>query len=86
MRRAVAIKLSGPEVDVLEKLKRGRRVSVRLAERAVIVLHAAEGLENQQIAAIMGISRQKAGRWRDRYAYPLLSQASTASLPPPSLG
>jgi len=68
MRRAAAIKLSGPEVDVLEKLKRGRRVSVRLAERAGIVLHAAEGLENQQIAAMMGISRQKAGRWRDRYA------------------
>lgn len=52
----------------LEQLKRGRRVSVRLAERAAIVLHAAHGLENQQIGVLMGISRQKAGRWRDRYA------------------
>lgn len=25
-------------------------------------------MENQQIAAKLGISRQKAGRWRDRYA------------------
>jgi transposase len=52
----------------LDCLKRGRRVSVRLAERAAVVLHAADGLENQQIAEVMGISRQKAGRWRDRYA------------------
>ena len=43
-------------------------MSVRLAERAAIVLHAADGMENQQIGALMNISRQKAGRWRDRYA------------------
>ncbi len=68
MRRAVEIKLSESETATLEKLKRGRRVSVRLAERAAIVLHAAAGLQNQQIAEIMGITRQKAGRWRGRYA------------------
>ena len=68
MRRAVAIKLSDSECEVLERLKRGRLVPVRLAERAAIVLRAAVGMENQQIAAIMGVSRQKAGRWRDRYA------------------
>lgn len=54
--------------DQLERLKRGRRVSVRLAERAAIVLHAADGLENQQIGALMNISRQKVSRWRQRYA------------------
>jgi transposase len=32
------------------------------------VLHAAGGMENQQIGQALGISRQKAGRWRDRYA------------------
>jgi transposase len=68
MRRATSIVLSDSEREQLERLKRGRRVSVRLAERAAIVLHAADGLENQQIAEAMGISRQKAGRWRDRYA------------------
>jgi transposase len=56
------------EREQLERLRRGRRVSVRLAERAAIVLHAADGLQNQQIAEVMGISRFKAGRWRDRYA------------------
>jgi transposase len=68
MRRATIIVLDPAERQRLESLKRGRRVSVRLAERAGIVLHAAEGLENQQIGQIMGISRQKVGRWRDRYA------------------
>jgi transposase len=68
MRRAVLIELDSSARARLEQLKRGRRVSVRLAERAEIILHAADGLENQQIAKRMGISRQKAGRWRDRYA------------------
>lgn len=68
MRRAVLIEVDSSERARLEQLKRGRRVAVRLAERAEIILHAADGLENQQIAKLMGISRQKAGRWRDRYA------------------
>ena len=79
MRRAVAIKLSDSECEVLERLKRGRLVPVRLAERAAIVLRAAVGMENQQIAAIMGVSRQKAGRWRDRYAEHGLAAWETSS-------
>jgi transposase len=43
-------------------------VSVRLAQRASIVLLAADGLENKQIGQRLGITRQTAGRWRDRYA------------------
>ena len=68
MRRAATITLSASEREHLERLKNGRRVTVRLAERAAIVLLAADDLENQEIAAAMGISRQKAGRWRSRYA------------------
>ena len=68
MRRATPIVLDDWQRQQLERIKRGRRVAVRLAERAAIVLHAADGLENQQIGALMGISRFKAGRWRDRYA------------------
>lgn len=52
----------------LQRLARGRRVEVRLAERAAIVLHAADGMNNGQIGEALGISRFKAGRWRDRYA------------------
>jgi transposase len=68
MRRAIAIALEDAEREKLERLKRGRCVPVRLAERAAIVLHAAEGLEDQKIGVVMGITRQKAGRWRKRYA------------------
>ena len=58
MRRAITIALNQSERDQLERLKRSRRASVRLAERAAIVLHAADGLDNQQIGQTMGISRQ----------------------------
>ncbi len=68
MRKAITITLDEVEREGLERLKSGRRVAVRLAERAAIVLHAADGLENQEIGEVMGISRQKAGRWRQRYA------------------
>ena len=43
-------------------------MSVRLAQRASIVLLAAGGLENRQIGQRLNITRQTAGRWRDRYA------------------
>ena len=32
------------------------------------MLHAADGLEDQQIGKRMGMTRQKAGRWRKRFA------------------
>lgn len=41
---------------------------MRLAQRASVVLLAAEGLENRQIGERLNITRQTAGRWRDRYA------------------
>ena len=62
MRRATAISLTEAERRNLEQLSRGRRVAVRLAERAKIVLLADDGLENQQIAAKLGISCPKARR------------------------
>jgi transposase len=68
MRRAVSINLNESERLCLEQLKRGRRVSVRLAERAAIILLASDGLENREIATRLNMTRQKAGRWRKRYA------------------
>jgi transposase len=68
MRRAISIVLDDAQRQKLQGLKRGRSVPVRLAERAEIVLHAADGLEDKQIGKTMGIPRQKAGRWRKRYA------------------
>lgn len=68
MRKASSIVLTAEQRSELERLSRGRRVSVRLAERSTIILRAADGLDNQQIAARLGITRQKVGRWRERYA------------------
>lgn len=67
MRKAVPIVLDDAQRATLEVLTCSRRTSVRLAERAAIVLHAADGLQDKQIAAQMGIPRQKAARWRKRY-------------------
>ena len=68
MRVAVEISLSDDEKHVLIKLSKSRSVSVRLAERSRIVLLASNGMTNEEIAHELGITRQKAGRWRERYA------------------
>jgi transposase len=67
MRVAVNIVLNADEHQLLKKLSRSRSTSVRLAERSRIVLLASAKKSNGEIAEELGISRQKAGRWRDRY-------------------
>ena len=73
MRVAIAIELAESEKKHLTRLARSGKSACRLVERAKIVLFAAQGLDNQEIAAQLGISRQKAGRWRKRYAQSGLS-------------
>lgn len=68
MRVAPEIVLTDAEWAELTKLVRSARTSVRLAERARIVLLAADGVQNQEIAVQLGISRGKVARWRGRYA------------------
>lgn len=68
MRVAPAITLSATERSQLERMKRGRSSSIRLKERAAIVLLAAEGLENREIAMRLNQDKMKVGRWRLRYA------------------
>jgi transposase len=67
VRIAPAIELSQEEEAELIRLARSKLSSVRLAERARIVLLAAQGLQNLQIAQELGIDRITAGRWRQRY-------------------
>jgi transposase len=64
----MSINLAETERKRLESFARGRSTSVRLAERSRIVLLASKGLENREIGARLCITRQKAGRWRSRYA------------------
>ena len=67
VRVAPAIELSQEEETQLIRLVHSKLSSVRLVERARIVLLAAQGLQNLQIAEELGIDRITAGRWRQRY-------------------
>jgi transposase len=73
MRRAVAITLTDEERVTLLRWARGRSVEARLVLRAKIVLAAAEGCENKQIAAELGTLRKTVGLWRQRFARARLS-------------
>ena len=66
--RDIRCLLRDPSRLQVSKLARSTRTSVRLVERARIVLLAADGVQTQDIAAQLGISRGKVARWRGRYA------------------
>ena len=68
MRVAAEIVLPKGERAQLEKWSSSRSAPVRLLERSRIVLRAADGLTNKEIAAELDIDANKVGRWRRRYA------------------
>ena len=73
MRVAPEIVLTDKEQADLKRLVRSKLTSVRLAQRARIVLLAAEGLQNMEIAMQLGVGRVQVARWRERYAQSRLS-------------
>ena len=68
MRVAPTITLTDEERMELTKLVRSKRTSVRLVQRARIVLAAAQGKQTIAIAEELGIGRRQVARWRERYA------------------
>ena len=68
VRIAREIMLSEEERAELNGLVRSRLTSVRLTQRARIVLLAAEGMQNKDIAARLAVGRVQVARWRERYA------------------
>ena len=68
LRVAPAIELTDEQESELTRLARSKTASVRLAQRARIVLLAAQGMQNKDIADALGVGRVQVGRWRDRYA------------------
>lgn len=68
MRVATQIELTSEELAELTALVRSKLTSVRLALRARIVLLAAQGLQNMDIAKQVGVGRVQVSRWRGRYA------------------
>ena len=68
MRVAIEIVLTKEQQKDLTKLVRSKLTSVRLVQRARIVLLAADGWRNKDIADELGIGRVQVSRWRNRYA------------------
>ncbi len=68
MRVAPEIVLRDEERAELKRLARSRLTSVRLAQRARIVLLAADGVQNKDIAEQLDVGRVQVARWRERYA------------------
>ena len=68
MRVAPQAVLTDEQRTVLRRLARGRTTPARLVRLAKIVLLAAEGNENREIAEELDIERTIVGRWRGRFA------------------
>lgn len=67
MRVAPQIALTDTQRSVLSSYARGRSVPKRIVERANIVLQAAEGKQDREIAAALRLGRHTVARWRSRY-------------------
>jgi transposase len=67
MRVAPPIELTSEETSALSAWAKGRKTPVRLAERARILLLAAEGNQDLDIAATLNITPKKVSRWRKRF-------------------
>jgi transposase len=65
---AAAIELTVAEREQLEAWARRRTSAQALAERSRIVLAAAEGLKNTEIAERLGVHRNMVAKWRRRFA------------------
>ena len=68
MRVAVTIELSDEERATLESYARGRSTPARLVLRAKIVLRAAKGKQNKEIAEDLDTLQKTVGLWRNRFA------------------
>jgi transposase len=67
-RPAPALALREGDREELSRLTRSSSVRAGLAQRARIVLLAADGVSNTGIAQAVGVSRPTVIGWRDRYA------------------
>lgn len=67
MRVAPEVVLTASERAELTRLARPGASDDRLAQRARIVLLAAQGLQNKEIAALLKVGRVQVARWRERF-------------------
>ena len=67
MRVAPEVVLTNEERAELRRLVRSKLTSVRLAQRARIVLLASQGPQNKEISLQLGVGRVQVARWREPY-------------------
>ena len=67
MRVAKTIELDGQTDRELRALSQRKRIEVRLQQRARIVLLAAGGMQNKDIAVVVGLDRRQVALWRARF-------------------
>src|SRR5438046_6428517 len=67
MRVAEAIELDEHTARELRVLAKGRRVEARLQQRARIILLAANGMQNKDIAVEVDLDRRQVAQWRQRF-------------------
>ena len=67
MRVARPIVLSEEQRATLERWSRGRSTPVRMMERATMLLRAAQGMTNDDIAEAVGTDSHTVARWRGRF-------------------
>ena len=72
------IVLTPTQLDALQRLKRRQRSPQRLVRRVRIILEAASGTNNAQIAQLLGIDRGQVRTWRKRWleSAPRLQEAA----------
>ena len=67
MRVAKTIELDEHTERELRVLAKGRRVEARLQQRARVILLAAKGSQNKDIADEVGLDRRQVAMWRKRF-------------------
>ena len=67
MRVAPPVVITSEEQEKLESIARARSLPSRLVERARIVLLAAEGRQDKEIAVLLRLTPKKVARWRARF-------------------
>ena len=65
--QAPKVWLSQEAREDFERFSRSRTLPASLVRSAQIILRAAMGQDNQQIAAALNLCRQTVGRWRERF-------------------
>lgn len=88
MRIATPIQLTENEASKLKLLAARPKASQRDSLRARIILHCAEGLENNEVASRLGVTTQTVGKWRKRFAQARMEGLGDAprSGPPRTIG